>query len=213
MLPFLLPFTPLRLAPSALNALLRREDWARERLQRHAGKTARLALGGFSLSLTIGSDGYVETSDTAIVPDVTLTVVTEKLAVLKQMFSEQSRPDMAEIMHISGDAALAQAAADLAKHLRWDAQEDLANVVGDIPAAKLVAGAQALSGGLREAGKRFAHNVAEFLSEEQNSVAGRPMFEQWRNDTASLNTVTNALQAKATDLAKRLDRLAAKRSA
>ena len=163
MLPFLLPFTTLRLAPSALNALLKREDWARERLQRHAGKTARLALGGFSLSLTIGSDGHVETSDTAVVPDVTLTVVTEKLVVLKHMFSEQSRPDMAEIMHISGDAALAQVVADLAKHLRWDAQEDLANAVGDIPAAKLVAGVQALSGGLREAGKRFAHNVAEFL--------------------------------------------------
>ena len=30
--------------------LLKREDWARERLVRHAGKTVRFALGGFSLA-------------------------------------------------------------------------------------------------------------------------------------------------------------------
>ena len=212
MLPIPFPFAPTSLAPTALNALLKREEWARERLQRHAGKTARMVLGGFSVSLTIGSDGYVEASDTAVVPDVTLTVVTEKLSVFKQMFSEQPRPDMAEVIHISGDAALAQVVADLAKHLRWDVQEDLANVVGDIPAAKLMSGAQALSSGIREAGKRFAYNVAEFLSEEQNVVAGRPLLEQWRRDVAGLSTETNGLQARAGDLAKRLDRLAAKRS-
>ena len=47
-----LPFlpTPSRLATQALNMLLKREDWARERLVRHAGKTVRFALGGFSLA-------------------------------------------------------------------------------------------------------------------------------------------------------------------
>ena len=57
--------------------LLKREDWARERLVRHAGKTVRFALGGFSLGLTIGSDGLAELSDPAVVPDVTLTVSPE----------------------------------------------------------------------------------------------------------------------------------------
>ena len=47
-----LPFlpTPSRLVTQALNMLLKREDWARERLVRHAGKTVRFALGGFSLA-------------------------------------------------------------------------------------------------------------------------------------------------------------------
>ena len=53
-LPFMLPLpflpTPSRLATQALNMLLKREDWARERLVRHAGKTVRFALGGFSLA-------------------------------------------------------------------------------------------------------------------------------------------------------------------
>ncbi|CPP27491.1 Uncharacterized protein conserved in bacteria [Bordetella pertussis] len=47
MLPFAaLPTLP-RIAARALNALLERESWARDRLARHAGKTVRFALGGF----------------------------------------------------------------------------------------------------------------------------------------------------------------------
>jgi len=63
MLPFSFLPTPSRLAVSALNALLRREDWARERLGRHAGKTVRFALGGFSLGLTIDSEGLAAQAD------------------------------------------------------------------------------------------------------------------------------------------------------
>ena len=45
-----LPFLPTPSRLQALNMLLKREDWARERLVRHAGKTVRFALGGFSLA-------------------------------------------------------------------------------------------------------------------------------------------------------------------
>ena len=154
-----LPFlpTPSRLATQALNMLLKREDWARERLVRHAGKTVRFALGGFSLGLTIGSDGLAELSDPAVVPDVTLTVSPEKLPLPR--LSGGQAPDMAEATHISGDAALAQVVADLSKQLRWDPEDALARVVGDIAALRLVGGARRLAGGSLQAGQRAAENV------------------------------------------------------
>src|SRR5690606_27308627 len=49
---------PAGLALRALDALLRREDWARHRLTTHAGKTLRLSLGRLgALQATISSDG------------------------------------------------------------------------------------------------------------------------------------------------------------
>jgi ubiquinone biosynthesis protein UbiJ len=202
-----LPFlpTPSRLAVSALNALLRREDWARARLVRHAGKTVRFALGGFSLGLTIDSEGLAAQADAAVVPDVTLTVAPEKLP-LPRLGADRERPDFAEATHISGDAALAQVVSDLSKQLRWDPEDALARVVGDIAALRLV-------GGARTASLRLAENVSEYLSEESGMLASRPALEQWRLDLAELNARAEALARSAAALQTRLASASAKRGA
>ena len=209
-----LPFlpTPSRLAVSALNALLRREDWARARLVRHAGKTVRFALGGFSLGLTIDSDGLAAQADAAVVPDVTLTVAPEKLP-LPRLGADRERPDFAEATHISGDAALAQVVSDLSKQLRWDPEDALARVVGDIAALRLVGGARAAAGGARTASLRLAENVSEYLSEESGMLASRPALEQWRLDLAELNARADALARSAAALQTRLASASAKRGA
>ncbi|MGN6456671.1 MAG: ubiquinone biosynthesis accessory factor UbiJ [Achromobacter mucicolens] len=212
MLPFSFLPTPKRLAISALNALLRREDWARERLARHAGKTVRFAMGGFTLGLSIDSEGLADQADPAVVPDVTLTVSPEKLP-LPRLGAGHEKPDFAEATHISGDAARAQVVADLSKQLRWDPEDALARVVGDIAALRIVGGARAVSDGARTAGKRLAENVSEYLSEESGVLAGRPALEQWRLDLADLNTRADALARSAAALHTRLATAGAKRGA
>ncbi|CAB3928363.1 ubiquinone biosynthesis accessory factor UbiJ [Achromobacter anxifer] len=212
MLPFPFLPTPSRLAVSALNALLRREDWARDRLARHAGKTVRFALGGFALGLTIDSEGLAAQADAAVVPDVTLTVAPEKLP-LPRLGAGRETPDFAEATHISGDAALAQVVADLSKQLRWDPEDALARVVGDIAALRIVGGARAAAGGVRTSSLRLAENVSEYLSEESGMLAGRPALEQWRLDLAELNTRADALARSAAALQTRLASASAKRGA
>ncbi|WP_459616783.1 ubiquinone biosynthesis accessory factor UbiJ [Bordetella sp. 2513F-2] len=202
MLPLPILPQPPRLLAKALNALLAREAWARERLARHAGKTARLAAGALGVSLTIDSEGMLSPADPAIVPDVTLTLAAGKLQ--PALLLSRERPDFAGLTHISGDAALAQLVAELARDLRWDAEDDLARVVGDIPAARLASGARLLGEGLRTAGGRLAANVAEYLSEEQPLVLGRPAFEQWRQDLAGLQAALDDLDRRAAQLGARL---------
>jgi ubiquinone biosynthesis protein UbiJ len=212
MLPFPFLPTPSRLAVSALNALLRREDWARDRLARHAGKTVRFALGGFALGLTIDSEGLAAQADAAVVPDVTLTVAPEKLP-LPRLGAGRETPDFAEATYISGDAALAQVVADLSKQLRWDPEDALARVVGDIAALRIVGGARAAAGGVRTSSLRLAENVSEYLSEESGMLAGRPALEQWRLDLAELNARADALARSAAALQTRLASASAKRGA
>ncbi|MCD0499032.1 SCP2 sterol-binding domain-containing protein [Achromobacter sp. MY14] len=212
MLPFSFLPTPSRMAVSALNALLRREDWARERLARHAGKTVRFALGGFTLALTIDTEGQAAQADPAVVPDVTLTVAPEKLP-LPRLGAERDAPDFAEATHISGDAALAQVVADLSRQLRWDPEDALARVVGDIAALRIVGGARAAADGARTASKRLAENVSEYLAEESGVLVGRPALEQWRLDLAELNARADALVRSAGALQTRLASASAKRGA
>ena len=212
MLPFSLLPTPARLAVRALNALLAREAWARERLARHAGKTVRFALGGFTAGLAINSEGYADLADEAVVPDVTLTVDPAKFNPLR-LLPGQDKPDVAEATHIVGDAALARVVADLAANLRWDPEDDLARVVGDIPAARLAAGARAANQGVRAAAASLGRNVSEYLAEERGVLAGAPLLAQWHQDLAELGRHGDAVARKAADLDTRLARLAWQRGA
>lgn len=212
MLPFSLLPTPTRVAVRALNALLEREAWARERLARHAGKTVRFALGGFKASLAINSDGYADIADDAVVPDVTLTIDPAKFNPLRAV-AGQERPDVAEATHISGDASLARVVAELAANLRWDPEDDLARVVGDMPAARLMAGARAANDGVRAAAGSLARNVSEYLAEERGVLAGKPLLSQWRLDLADLSTHADAVARRASDLDARLARLSRQRGA
>jgi len=199
-------------AATVLNALLKREEWARERTMRHGGKTIRLGMGGFGVSLTIDSAGYVEKADSAIVPDVTLNIVPEKLGAIRRAAKGEGKLDFAEVVHISGDAALAQVVAELAKHLRWDIQDDLARAIGDIPAAKLIASIEVLRTGVRNAGERVAENVSEYLAEEHGMLVGRAQLDQSRQDVAKLNADLDGLTIAAALLDRRLARLTGKRS-
>ncbi|WP_019936973.1 SCP2 domain-containing protein [Bordetella sp. FB-8] len=206
-LPSLPSFLPpvSRLAAGALNALLGREPWAGERLARHAGKTVRFAWGRQRLSLTLSSDGRVSPADEAIVPDVVLTLRSEKIRLAG--LPAAGLPDFAEVTHISGDAGLAQVVGDLARDLRWDPEDDLARVMGDIPASRLVSGARAAASGVRDVGSRLAANLAEYLSEETATLTGRPALAQHVLDVAQLQADADALERRIGALGARLARL------
>jgi len=197
-----LPFLPAppSLAARALNALLSREAWARERLARHAGKTVRLALGGLALSLTVASDGTLQAADPAVQPDVTLTVIPERITLDRLRPGPQAHDAFAEMTHISGDAALAQVVSDLARHLRPDFEDMLAERVGDIAALRLAGGTRAAAQGLREAADRLAGNLAEYLSEESRLLAGRPALAAMAADLAAEQARLEALHARAARL-------------
>ncbi|OZI20702.1 hypothetical protein CAL26_24800 [Bordetella genomosp. 9] len=212
---------PGRPAVSALNALLRREDWARARLARHAGKTVRLAVGAFKLSLTIDSEGHADLADPAVVPDVTLTADPARFSFARLFQPDaadaspgdaaaaaRARADaVADMMHISGDAGLAQVVAELAAQLRWDVEDDLARWFGDIPAGRMVAGARALSAGLRGAATRLRNNLVEYLGHEQPVLTPRPLLQALPADIGRATAALDAVQARVAALQARLGKI------
>ncbi|WP_397473935.1 SCP2 domain-containing protein [Pusillimonas sp.] len=180
----MLAFPPLPAPASVcarlLNSLLRREDWAKERLERHAGKSVRFVAAPWQISLSIRADGLVEASDQAIVPDVTLTLPGDKLAQVPAILRRGDTDEITALLHIQGDAGLAQVVSELARGLRWDAEDDLARVVGDVAAVRLMGVARGLAKGAERSVTRMAENVGEYLAEENPQVLGRYAFEDWR---------------------------------
>jgi len=205
-----LPFSPPHpagLALRALNALLRREDWARRRLAAHAGKTLRLSAGGpLSLQAAISSEGLLHVSDAAIVPDVVVSLPEGRWRELPELWRRGGMAQLSSVAHIQGDAGLAQLVSDLAGGLRWDLEDELSRVVGDVAALRLAGGLRALGAGAREAAGRARDNLAEYLGEESGLAVQRPDFEAWRDGVDALRGRLDALERRVSAQAARAGR-------
>ncbi|NYT62693.1 SCP2 sterol-binding domain-containing protein [Alcaligenaceae bacterium] len=201
----MLPLPPF-LAPTAvfarmLNKLLQRESWARDRLSRHSGKTARFMLGSITVSLTIQAGGLLEPSDPVIVPDVTLTIPANRITQLPVVLRARDPALLTELMHIQGDAGLAQAVSDLARDLRWDIEDDLSGLVGDIAARRLLQTGRAVVEGVQVSAERLAGNVSEFISEESGLMASRPAFNDHAARLQGMQALLERLEVRVAGIA------------
>ena len=196
----------------AFNLLTRQQPWAAERLARHAGKTLRIVLGGFSLTFQLSAAGQLLPTEISSTPDVVLEINPQSLDPLAWL-SPRARPDMAEYVHVSGQAALAQVVSELARDLRPDPEDALAQWLGDVTARRLVQGARSAATGASAALRGLGRNVAEYLSEETDALAGRPLMEGFVQAQSRAQADLSALEQRAAELNARLRKLEASRSA
>ena len=188
------PFDALVGAP--LNHLLRANHWARESLKPYSGKTVSVRCPPFSASLRIIDSGEVTPVAAGATPDATLSV-TPGLLLRMATRDDTAWRDIA----IEGDTAIAGAVHHLWRHLRWDAEEDLSRVFGDIAAHRITGTAQAMGQWARMSGENLVRSFTEYWTEERRTVAAT-------NDLRSFATEVDLLRDDLARLEKRISRLA-----
>jgi ubiquinone biosynthesis protein UbiJ len=182
---------------AALNHLLGREPWARDRLISFAGKRLLFALPPLpNLALAILDSGLVAEARDAGGFDLTVRLTP---ALVPRLLLRE--PGAARSVGIEGDIELARTVEFLFEHLRWDVEDDLARAVGDVPAHRIGTAARAARLWQRDAGERLARNVSEFLTEEQPVLASRADVQEF---VADVDEVRDAVER----LEKRIARLA-----
>jgi len=116
-----------------LNHVLMQEKEAQDRLARKKGNVIHVRWGLFGLDLLITPAGLLDRASSAAKPDLLVTVAADSpMAVLQSVLASKPPP-----VKIEGDVQLAAEIGWLAENLRWDVEEDLSRVVGDIPAHAL----------------------------------------------------------------------------
>lgn len=196
MLPLPKVFAPNALTAQILNALLRREPWAAERLSRHAGKSLRFDVGGVRVGYSIEATGRLRACDPAVVPDVTLTIDARHLASLPGILGSGDLSAITEKLHVQGDAGLATLVSELARDLRWDIEEDISAVFGDVLGSRILFGGRAAAGFAQSAAQRLGQNLAEYVGQEGQMVATRPALEAFGQDCAALLGRLEALERR-----------------
>ena len=178
-----------------VNHLLAGEDWARQRLSPFAGQTARLEFGALTLPLAIDADGLFVVAGGNAPADVTITLPAD--APLRAL---TDRPSLFTAARLSGSAELAETLGFVFRNLRWDAESDLAQVVGDIAAHRLVAVGSQLARWHRQQAVNLAANFAEYFTEENPSIARRDDVADFCAQVAALPPELARLEARIASL-------------
>lgn len=191
-----------RLAASAglppLNHLLHGAPWARERLVAWAGKTVSIDLFPLNFTLTVTETGMFSAAGADAVPDAHI-----ELGPIQAVRLAMKDPAAFHNVVIDGDAQFAATLGTIFRELEWDAEADLARVIGDVAAHRVVNSAHSLQAWQRHVADSALQSLVEFTTEES------PVLAKSRH-VASFIAEVDALRNDSARLEKRLQLLAAR---
>ena len=140
-----------------LNHVLMQEKEAQDRLARKKGSVIHIRWGLFGIDLLVTPAGLLDRAPFTNKPDLLVAVAADSpLVVLQSVLASKTPP-----VKIEGDVQLAAEIGWLAENLRWDIEEDLSRVLGDIPAHALA-----------DAGRRVLAGLKQFLVMRPGAAAG-----------------------------------------
>ncbi len=185
---------------SATNHLLSQAGWARQRLQPHAGRAARLVLSPVAeIDFSVTNEGQLAEWSGEEAPEVSLRLA---VADLPRLLVDGLETAMRHV-RIEGNAELAEALGFVFRHLRWDAEEDLARLFGDIAAHRLVEGGRKVVDEGRRSLERASGNVAEYLTEESTLLVPRKALPAFAEEVVALRDAVARLDKRVARLEKR----------
>ena len=198
-----------------INHVLTQQGWAREKLKPHAGRSVRVTALPLDFTVAIKPEGLVGAvlqgssadkdshqglqaddqkkselksepkresfAGASRSPDVTLRIPLASLPLFA-LDPERAMKDV----RIDGDAEFAQTLSQLARQLRWDAEEDLSRVTGDIAAHRLMQGARTFQTYAKDAAQRMTETTTAFLIDEDPVLVRKSMAEQFAREVSTL---------------------------
>jgi ubiquinone biosynthesis protein UbiJ len=167
-------------AAAALNRLLAREDWAREKLAPFAGRVVRFDAAPLSLQWAVAADGTLAADD-AGTPTATIGLALSALpfALLDPQMATRD-------VRLQGDAEFAQALSFVLQNLRPEPEEELSRFVGDAAATRIVGFLRLSASHWRQLAERMLDNTAHYIVTENPMVVGREELAAFGADVARL---------------------------
>lgn len=180
-----------QLGVRGLNHLIRCESWAQERLLKHSGAHLLIDAGLFRVRLGVDQYGLFQLDTGDRVPDVTLTLPGD--FAVRALFD---RSKLFSAVKLDGSVDVAESLAFVFRNLRWDAEGDLAGVIGDIPAHRLVRMGRSLAIALQNGARNTALNIQEYAVEESGLLPSREEVAAFGDAVSRLGKDVDCLEKR-----------------
>lgn len=183
------------LAVRLLQHITSQNLWSRTHLSAFAGQVVRFEIAFVVSHVLILDDGSLSLAGETASPDATVTIPAG-LALWLLAQDEAAKMQIA----VQGDHDLARALGNVLPLMRWDIEEDLSQIIGDIPAHSLRNAGEKVSKTLRQQGVRFAEMLSEYWQEEKPILAKK-------THVTSFNHAVDTLKADLDRFEKRLEKI------
>ncbi|MGB7816757.1 MAG: SCP2 sterol-binding domain-containing protein [Methylotenera sp.] len=187
-------FKPL--ATRFLQHLTNQNNWSREHLIGLAGKVIQFDAALMKTNLLILEDGSLAIAGETAAPDATIHLPPSM--ALRLLAKDEAAKTQ---IRIDGDTRLATELSKVLQLMRWDIEEDLSHVVGDIAANKIGATSHKIIQETKQQSIHLAEMLVEYWQEEKNVLAKKRHVEQF-------NTEVDTLRGDVARFEKRLEKLA-----
>ena len=97
---------------------------------------------------------------------------------------------------IAGSGEFADELRYLAKHLRWDAEEELSRLVGDVAAQRIGDTARALARWQRDAARRIGEALADYATIESGMLVRRAELQHFAAELERLRAAIDRLEER-----------------
>ncbi|KAF1069959.1 hypothetical protein [Variovorax sp.] len=129
-----------------LNHVLQQEPEAQQRLVRQQGRVVRFQWRFVTMELVATPAGLLDLAPPGSLPELTLSVTDDNPFEIARATLRGDKPSV----QIVGDVQLAAEVNWLVDHVRWDVEDDLARVIGDVPAHAIGNAVRRVVGALRQ---------------------------------------------------------------
>jgi ubiquinone biosynthesis protein UbiJ len=174
-----------------INHLLVQEDWPRNRLISFQGHRVRLEIGSLTVPLCITPDGLFALSSRHGQASVTLAMPA---SALLRGFAD--RTSVLSSLKVTGSADLADTLSVIFRALRWDVESDLAPLIGDIAAHRLVSSGSKLLDNQRHYAVKMARNLAATLTDQHSALPSRQIFSAFSSELAALQPQLERIKSR-----------------
>lgn len=152
---------------AVFNHLLGNAPWARLKIMQHAGKRVELIIFPVHLHFEIDQDGWMRHTYSHAAD---ATIRLQPLRALRIALGDAAATHNIDI---SGDTQLAASFGNLLLNLDWDAEADLARLVGNMAAHQLMQAVQQIRRGMRIGVEETTTTMMEYATEESPLLAKR----------------------------------------
>lgn len=179
-----------------LQHLTNQNNWSRQQLISFAGKVVAFDFTLIKVNLIILEDGSLAMAGETASPEANIYLPPS--LILRLLAGDEAAKMQ---IKIDGDTHLATEFSKVLQNMRWDVEEDLSHVVGDIAASKIGAASQFAFATAKTQSINLAEMLSEFWQEEKPILAKKRHVE-------SFNAGVDTLRSDVARFEKRLEKLA-----
>ena len=174
-----------------LQHITNQNNWSRPYLTPFAGKAVQFDFVLLKANLLILEDGSLSLAGETAIADATVHI-PPSLAL--RLLAKDEAAKM--FVKIDGDTHLVTELSKVLRNMRWDIEEDLSHVTGDIAAFKIGEFSKKTFSEMKQQSINTAEMLSEFWQEEKPILAKKRHVDQFNADVDTLKSDVARLEKK-----------------